>query len=406
MATLSLNSGQTFNEKVSSKLNIKSAVYTPYLDKYFTRVQKLGSREVWLNEKYTNDIVQLNGAFTSGGSSMTFDAPTSSKPYQITPNVTHVKTKDGDAIWKITAWNSGTYVATISLAFGTDENVADNTELYLVSYDSYGADFGTDGDEVQFATSDINYPSIIYRRLKSADGNEENRFEDIGINEATIAHQEKKFFVSVKRQLERDLLYNTKTEGTSPATRQSNKISSGLSSLAGGLAQFINAAGGRVEDNSAAAISEDNLISDVEFIREQGGFTDLMNFNRDESNLDIVNLFCTEKRLSDLQKVVKTERKENQLSLSAQVNGRFGAWTHEFIAGGAVVRVYVSSGVLPSDYFMIPEGADIQHKFMYFFDKVEIGKTGHNRKCMYATLFTTCVQNAFTMVRRTNIGDA
>ncbi len=407
MAGLLLNSGQTFNENVMPKLNIRSAAYAPYLDKYMVRVPKLGTREIWFNEKYTNDIVQLNGAYTAGGGTLVFDAPTASKPYQITQGATHVKTKSGSAVYKITDWNSGTNTATISLVYGSDANIADNTELFLAYYDEYAADFGDNGDEVQFATSDINYPTISYRRLKSGDANEEGKLVDVGVNDANIRSQEKKFYVSARRQFERDLFYNTKTEGSNPATRQSNKISSGLNSLAGGLAGTISAQGGSVPDNTGStAITEDGLTDDVEFIRKAGGFNDLLDMQRNEDGLNVVDLYLSEERLSDLQKIVKPERAENQKSLSAQTGGVFGSWTTRFIAGGAEVRCHVSSGVIPNQYFMIPAGAEIEHKFMYYFDKINIGKTGHNTKCMYASIFTTCVPNAFTMVNRINIADA
>lgn len=404
MSILTLNSGQTFNENVNPQLDIKAAFYTPYLNKHKSMVGTLGSREIWFNEALSNNTVVLNGAYTAGSGTMTFDAETNINPYKITENVTHVKTQDDSAVYKITTFNTTTRVATISLAFGSDASLADNTELYLAKYDRYGADFGVtnEGDTLQFTTSDINYPTFIYERIKSADGNEERRWTDVGFSEATIYHQEDKLYAQHVLQIERDLFYSTKTEGSSAATRQGNKLSSGLDSRAGGLAGFINAQGGRVVDNtSTLPVSEADIITDVEFIRDVGGLTYFLNFERGENQMAEIDLYCSEKTLSDINKFIRLERDEK--ALSGQTNGQFGSWAHRLIANGAYVNVYSTSGVKDNDYFMIPSMANIEHKFNYYFDKILIGKTGHNVKCMYASSYTTCVPNAFTMVHRKNL---
>lgn len=401
MAMLTLNSGSQFQENVSPKLDIKAAFYTPYLNKYRILVPQIGSREIFFNEFLSNNVVTLDSAYTASSGTMVLEASTNINPYKVTENVTHFKTKDGAAVYKVTAWNSGTRTATITLVNGSDSSLADETELYLVKYDTYGTDFGTgNGDELQFSTSDINYPTFIYERIKSADGNEDGKFTDVGMNEATISHQEKKMYAQHVLQLERDLFYNVKAAGTGAATRQSNTITSGLDSFSGGLAQFI-AASGRVVDNaSATPISESDIITDVEYIREVGGLTNYMNYERGENQMSEIDLYCSEASLSDINKFIRLERDEK--ALSAQTNGQFGSWGTRLIANGAYVNVKVSSGVKTRDYFMVPAGAEIEHKFMYFWDKIAIGKTGHNQKYMYVTGYNTLPRNAGTMVHRKN----
>ena len=404
MGILTLNTGSTFNENVSPILDIKSAIYTPYLNKYKKMVAKMGSREVWFNEALSNNVVQLNGAYTAGSGTMTLDAPTTRNPYKVTENVTHIKTQDDAAVYKITAFNTSTYIATIVLVWGSDSSLADNVELYLGKYDRYAAEYGVvnEGDELQFSTSDINYPTFIYDRLKSADGNEDGRWVDVGMNEASIAHQEDKLYAQLLLQLERDLFYSTKTEGSNPATRQANKLTAGLDSRMGGLSGFVLAQGGRIVDNtSVTPVSEADIISDVEYIREAGGLTSFLDFERNESQLGEIDMWVHEVTLSDIQKFIRLERDEK--ALSKQVNGDFGSWAIRLIANGAYVNVRSTSGVKRNDYFMTPANADIEHKFLYFFDKIMIGKTGHNEKCMYGTAVTSKVANGFTMVQRKNL---
>lgn len=403
MTFLNLNVGQTFNEQVRPVLDILSAQYTPYLNKYKAMVGSMGSRKIWFNETLSNQIVTLNGAYTAGSGTMTLSAATNANPYKVTEGVTRIETQDGAATYKVVTWNSSTLVATIALEFGSDSSLATAVDLYLGKGGTVGEDFGNgDGDELQFATSDINYPSVIYHRLKSADPNEEGKWTTVGIDEARISHHERKLYIQNLQQLERNLFYSTRAAGTSASSRQSNTITAGLNSHAGGLAQFINAQGGRVADNSSATpINEDDIISDVQFIRERGGLTNMMSVDRSENQLREVDLYCSETTLGDINKFIRLERDEK--ALSGQVNGQFGTWATRLIANGAYVNVHVSTGVKNRDYFMLPATSAISHDFLYFFDEVSIGKTGHNEKKMYVSLFTTEVPNATSMVQRKNL---
>lgn len=399
---LTLNTGSTFQEGIKPQIEILAAQYTPYLNKYRT-MTKIGSREIWYNESLSNNKVTLDSAYTAGSGSMVLEAPTLLNPFKVTANVTRIESQDGSAVWKVTAWNSGTNTATITLEYGSDANQADATVLYMTKYDTYGADFGSgDGDELQFSTTDINYPTFIYHRIKSASGNEEGKFLTVGVDEAQISHQEKKLYTQNIVQLERNLFYSVKAAGSSPATRQSNTITAGLNSKAAGLATLINGQGGRVVDNtSTSAVSEADIIADIEYVREVGGLTNMMSFDRGENNMGVVDIYCSEKTLSDINKFVRLER--DQKALSSQTNGVFGSWSTRLIGNGCYANITVTSGVKDNDYFIVPANADIKHKFIYFFDKVQIGKTGHNEKLMYVTGYTTCAANAFSFVHRKNL---
>lgn len=404
MAQMTLNSGQTFTEKVDPRLDIKAAFYTPFLNKYKMMVSEIPTRSIFLNESLSNNQVTLSGAYTAGSGTMTFAASTSLNPYQITENSTHVETTDGAAVYKILTFNTSTRVATIQLVFGSDSSLAISTILNLAQYDSYAAEYGVtnEGDNVPYSTSDINYPSFIYQRLKSGDLNESRGFTDIGWSEAQIAHQENKKFAQLQLQLERNLFYSTKTEGSNAATRQSNKISAGLNSKSGGLAGFINAQGGRVIDNtSTTPVGEADIIADVEAIRSIGALTEFLNFSRNENQMAEIDLYCSDAILGDINKFIRLERDEK--ALSAQKNGEFGSWATRLIAGGAYVNVYVSSGVKNTDYFMIPSGINFEAQFVSYFKKIMIGKTGANTKVMYETIYTLTAANAFCCAHRKNL---
>jgi hypothetical protein len=404
MAELTLTTGQTFDEGVASTLDILSATYTPYLNKYRYMVGSMGSREIWYNEILSKNEVTLASAYTAADGQMTLNVATNANDFKITPNITYIETTDGSLVFPITAYNTGTGVATLgTLAFGSDANVASGTTLRLTKYGTYGEDFGSSGgDEFQLSKTDINYPTFIYHRLQSADGNEENKWDTVGMNEAQIAHIEKKFYVQNLKQLEGGLFYSVKAAGSGAATRQGNTITSGLDSKAAGLNTFISANGGRTPDNgSVTPVSEKDIIKDVEFMRDTGALTDLMSFDRNEGQLGEVDMYVSEATLGDINKFIRLERDEK--ALSAQANGVFGSWGTRLIANGAYVNVKVSSGVKDNDYFMMAANADIKHKFIYFFDKVNIGKTGHNTKCMYVTGYTTCPANSNAMVHRKNI---
>lgn len=405
MTFLRYNEGQTFQEQVKNYINILSPTYTPYLNKFKVMVPKIGSRLIMFNESLSDNIVKLDTAYTAGSGSVTLQAATTLNPYKITEGVTHLETQDGAAVYKVVTWNSSTRVATITLEFGSDSSLADETELYISQYGEYGEDFGSgDGDELQFSTSDINYPTFIYHRLKSADGNEQKKWETVGADEAVMSHHERKKYVQNLKQLERNLLYSVKAAGNSAATRQGNTISAGLKSKSGGLAQFINSQGGQVTDHSSGTpISEDLIISNVEYIRSTGALTDLMSTDRNEGQLGEIDLLTSEDGLSDINKFVRLERDEK--ALSAQKNGEFGTWATRLIAGGSYVNVYVSTGCKKRDVFMMPSTADIEIPFIYFFDEIMIGKTGHNEKRMYVSGFNHKVCNAFSMTHDKNLAD-
>lgn len=404
MAMMTLNSGQTFQEKVDPRLDIKAAFYTPFLNRYKMMVGEMPTRSIFLNESLSNNQVALNGAYTAGSGTMTLAASTNLNNYQITEGSTHIETTDGAAVYKILTFNTSSKVATIQLTNGSDASLASGVTMNLAQYDRYAAEYGVtnEGDNVPFSTSDINYPSFIYQRLKAGDLNENRSFTDIGWSEANISHQENKKYAQLMLQLERNLFYSTKTEGSSPATRQGNKISSGLDSKAGGLAGFISAQGGRVADNtSTSPVSEADIISDVEFVRSVGGLTQFLNFDRNENQMAEIDLYCHESILGDINKFVRLERDEK--ALSAQKNGEFGSWATRLIAGGAYVNVYSSSGPKTVDYFMIPSGINFEALFVSYFKKILIGKTGANTKCMYETIYTLNAPNAYTCVHRKNL---
>lgn len=402
MAILTLNTGQTFQEGITPVIDVKSAIYTPYTNKHRVLSSNVGSREIWYNKLLAKDKVTLSADYTAGGT-MTFQAPTNSNDFVITPNVTHVETTDGSQVHLITAYNTATRVATLQLAFGSDANLGTGVELYLTKYDTYGSDFGDNGgDEFQLSKTDINYMSFLYDRLQAADGNEQNKLVTVGVNEAQIAPHEREFFAQRMRQVERNLFYSVKAAGTGGSTRQGNTVTSGLDSKCAGLNTLISAAGGIVTDNqSDTPVSEAGIIADVEAIRETGALTTMLDFERNEDQAMDIDMYVSEKTLGDINKFIKLERDEK--ALSAQRGGVFGSWATRLLANGANVNVTVSSGVKDNDYFMIPATADIKVKFMFFYDKIEIGKTGHNKKCMYATAFTQTPMNANTFVHRKNL---
>lgn len=399
---LNLNTGKTFAEQVKPYINILSPTYTPYMNKYKTMVSEFGSRLIWFNESLSDNVVKLDASYTAGAGTMVLQAATNKNPYQVTEGITHLETTDGAAVYKVTAWNSGTRTATISLVKGSDGSLADTTELYIAQYGEAGEDFGADSDNLQFSFTDINYPTFIYHRLKSADVNEEGKFSNVGVDEAVISHHERKKYVQNLKQIERNLFYSVKAAGTGPATREGNTITAGLNSKTGGLAQVIASQGGQVTDHShGTPISEDLLIRNVEYIRSTGALTELMSNTRDENTLNMIDCYTTEEGLSDMNKFVRFERDDK--ALSAQTNGEFGTWATVFNVGGAKVRVGVTSGVRGRDLFMLPAQADIEVPFIYFFDEILIGKTGHNTKKMYVTAFNQKVCNAFTMTHDKNL---
>lgn len=405
MTFLRYNSGSTFQEQIKPGIDILSPTYTPYLNKYKTMVGSMGSRLIWFNESLSDNIVKLDTAYTAGSGSVTLQATTTLNPYKITEGVTHLETRDGAAVYKVVTWNSSTRVATITLEFGSDSSLADETELYISQYGEYGEDFGSgDGDELAFSSTDINYPTFVYHRLKSADGNEEGKFQNIGTDEAVMSWHERKKFIQNVKQLERNAFYSVKAAGNSAATRQGNTISAGLKSKSGGLAQTISSGGGQVTDwSSGTPISEDLIISNVEYIRSTGALTELMSTERGENNMGEIDLYCAEETLSDINEFIKLERDDK--ALSAQTNGQFGSWATRLIANGAYVNVKVTSGCKRRDVFMLPANAQIEVPFIYFFDEVMIGKTGHNQKKMFVSAFNHEIHNAYAMTHDKNLAN-
>ena len=138
MALIS-NNAATFDSQsaevsILTELIKSSRVYAPAVKNHSKRVNATGSRIEWFDQNLGNGIVTLNGAYTAASGTMTFDVSSLAFPYQIKPGVHQVKTKNGGATYNILAFNATTGVASVQFAagLGTDANIADNVELFLI----------------------------------------------------------------------------------------------------------------------------------------------------------------------------------------------------------------------------------------------------------------------------------
>jgi hypothetical protein len=406
--TVPVNGALTFNDSFTSKEYVypdivrSSRVYAPILMNHMDGVSKYNSKIQWFQQAISQGSVTLNGAYTAGGTTMTVDAPSNFSPFdtEIKPGMSQLVTQDGSARYDITAANAAFTSLTISLANGTDANLADNTKLFISRRGDIGEDFGVQND-ISTATTDYNYITSFNHTISIANPVADGSFETFGENELSYSRQLENLYPTIVRNVERGLIKDTRIEGSSAKTGAGFTRTSGTGSQAGGIVSFVSSGGGYTVSSGSAALTEDTLITDIENLRDRGAFTNPSSMERNYGG-DTCDAYISPAVLGDLNKLVRLERPAEK-TLSAQTNGKFGTFVSQFIVDGVLVSFYLSDGMADNEVLYIPKKEYIQAKIMRMAEEQPELPNGDNTKRMYATTYSLCVKAPWILGHRTNL---
>lgn len=403
--TLAINGAVTINDSVAFKEQVftdllrSAKVHAPVLEKYMKAVPEMGSKLQWFQQALEQGTVQLNGAYTAGDATMTIDAPTTVNPFVVYPGSSQVMTEDGGAVYDITAVNDAQTLITITFSVGTDVNLTDNTELFLVMNDDIGSDFGAQNNAV-FASSDINFVGNMSDTLRIANPIADGRFLDLGFNEGSFEHQVSNNLPRTIRALERRVIKDIRTAGSNANTSNGFTRTAGTGSRPGGIVSFINSGGGFTPTNSTP-IGEDVLEADMIALRDRGAFTQITDRTRNMT-MSTVDAYISEETLGDINKLVRLERAP-EIFLEKKMNGTAGTWVTSFTVNGVIIDFNVSDGMTDSEILYIPRAEDVEIPVLRLYEEQPEDNAGDNTKKMYTTTFSVKASRPFLMGHRTNL---
>lgn len=373
------------------------ATRCPLVTNYMDTMTKGGSRLEFFDQALPTGNVQLNGAYTSGSGTITIDAPTASNPYTIIPGVTQFATRTSvPLVWVVTAYNSGTYTATVSVVSGTDTNVADNTVLDLQRSTPIGSPFANISD-VHYATSDYNYIENYNFELAIDNLHSAGRFVSATENELTFANQLQNNMSMIAKILEKKFLRGARSAGTGGVTQNGNTVQAGNGSTMGGILQAMAARGG-ITNTDATPISEDFLESIMIQLDNNGAFN-----NIDERvktyGIDMVDAYCSPSQLGSLNKLTRLQRAPDAFyGENEKTGGTAGTWNHKIIAYGKLITFQVSDAMTNSEILFVPKGKSLLSlKVMRFAEEQPELNIGDAKRRLYATTATASVTNPWCL---------
>lgn len=398
---LTFNDAFTYKEGVYEDIVRTSRTYAPFLMNHMNKVGEYASKIQWFQQAISQSDVTLAAAYTAGDATITVTAPTNVNPFdtELKAGVSQLRTEDGTLTWDVTAVNGTNTVITVSVAQGTDANVANGSKLYIIRKDNIGSDFGPQND-ISTSLTDINYLTNFTQTLSIANPVADGSFRHFGQNELSFEQQLENNMPLIIRNIERGLIKGQRVQGNNPKTGGGFTRTAGTDSEAGGVISFINSGGGYTA-TTASPISEDILETDIIELRERGAFTTMSATDR-EYGVTSCDAYISEATLGDLNKLVRLERPPEK-TLSQQENGVFGTFSHEYTVNGVRVKFHISDGMSDSEVLYIPNKDYIQAQVMRLAEEQPERNDGDNTKRMYATTYSLCVKAPWILGHRTNL---
>lgn len=400
------NNTATFDSQ-AAKLEIleslvkTSKVYSPIVQNHMTMKSETGSRIEWFDQNLGNGNVTLNGAYTAASGSMTIDASSLVAPYSIKVGVHQLQTKNNSAIYDITAYNSGTNTLTVVLDQGTDVNIADNTELFLIRNSAIGEDAGAHND-VAYATSDYNYLSNFSFVIRIGNMQQNGQLL-VHFDEVTFENQLENNVPEAIRTLERRAVKDYRVEGTGGATRNSNTIQSGNGSRSGGVLALANARGLYTASTGSAALSEDILETDMINLRQRGAFTTLSERTRD-MGMSYCKVYCNEVTLGDLNKLVRIQRApEAFYAQSDKFGGKGGTFTNAIVVNGVILEFFPSDAMADNELLYVPQDDLIEVRVVRMLEEQPKIDKGDNSIKLFSVTYTVVVKSPWLLGHRSNL---
>lgn len=403
---LAANNVATFDSQAAeleilSSLVKTSRVYAPVVQNHMTLVPEVGSRIEWYDQNLGDGTVSLSASYTAGAGSVTVTAPSLVSPYSIKVGVHQLQTRNNSAIYNITAYNSGTNVITITLAHGSDANLASGTQLYLIRNNSIGSDFSTQSD-VQFATSDFNYLSNFSFTVRINNMSKNNQLK-YHFEEISFENQLQNNIPEAIRTLERRVIKDFRVQGTGAAARNSNTIQSGDGSRSGGILTLGAARGLYTASSGTAAFSQSVLDTDIATLRQRGAFAQLNERTRD-MGLKYCKAYCGDAIISDVNKAVNFQRApEAFYDKMDKIGGKAGSFTNLYIGDGVVVDFQPSDGLADNEVLYVPQDNLIEVRVVRMMEEQPALNNGDNEIRMYNVTYATVVKSPFLLGYRSNL---
>lgn len=403
---LASNNAATFDSP-SAKLEIleslvKTAkVYAPVVQTYMRTTPSMGTRIEWFDQNLGNGTVTLSSAYTAGAGSMVISASSLVAPYQIKANIHQVQTQSGSATYNITAYNSGTNTLTITLAQGSDANLANGTTLFLIRDVNVGANANTDPD-LWTVTSDYNYISNFAFTIKLANPNKNGQLS-YHLDDLSFANQLSNLMPEAVRTLERRVIKDTRAQGSGAAARNGNTIQSGNGSRAGGIISLANARGLYTASSGSAGLSEDLLNTDMLTLRERGAFSKVSDKTRD-MGLAYCKAFCSNQVIGDVNKLIRIGRDAASFfGPNDKIGGKGGTFGNVLVADGVAIEFIPSDGMADNEILYVPDDDLIEVRVLRMMEEQEPIPGGDNETRMYTVTYSTCVKSPWKLGYRSNL---
>lgn len=399
---LSVNDAVTQLERIYPDIVKTSRVYAPVLMDHMTPVSKTGSKTQWFHQAISQGYITLASSYTIGDATMTISAPTNFNPFntELKAGVSKIATNAGTLQFSLDGIVSSTSIQ-VSVALGTDANLAAGTKLYIQRDGDFGEGFKAHND-TSVATTDFNYITNFYHDLGIAAPISEGKFEYAGTNELSFSNQEENLLPTVIRQLERRIIKDIRVEGSNPQNNAGFSRTAGTGAQAGGIYHYINNNGGYTVTSGSAGFTEDTLETDLIALRERGMFQNIADYERGYQG-DEVDVIMSEATLGDAQRQVRFQRE------NAQGNDG-GTGLGNPIAGYAIVNgvksnFRISSGMGDNEVLYLPKKKDlIKVEVLRLFEETsEKWGDGDAVKGKYATTFSVCVKAPWILGYRTNL---
>lgn len=403
---LAVNNVATFDSQAAeleilSSLVKTSRVYAPVVQNHMTMVPQVGSRVEWFDQNLGNNTVTLSSNYTAGDGEIVISASSLVSPYSIKVGVHQVQTKNNSAIYNITAYDSGTNTLTVTLAHGSDANIASGTELYLIRNSNIGEDFPTTND-TQFATSDYNYLSnfSFVVRINNMSKNNQLKYH---FEEISFENQLQNNIPEAIRTLERRAIKDFRVQGSGAGARNGNTIQGGDGARAGGILTLASARGLYTASSGSAAFSQTILDTDMRTLRLRGAFSQLNERTRD-MGLKYCKAYCGDAVISDVNKSVAFQRApESFYDKLDKIGGQAGTFTNLYIGDGVVVDFQPSDGFADNEVLYVPQDDLIEVRVVRMMEEQPALNNGDNEIRMYNVTYSTTVKSPYLLGYRSNL---
>jgi hypothetical protein len=380
-----------------------SRVYAPLTKNHMESISSTGTKTEWPDQNLGNDRLTLSAGYTAGALVFTVNASSIAVPYNIKIGVHQLRTRNRSATYNVVSYNPASNTVGVTLANGTDANLASGTELWFIRNGAVGNDAPAIND-VWFSTKDYNFFSNFYFNISLSNPDVNGQFK-YDIKEMSFANQLENSIPEGIRTLERRAFRDSRIQGTGAATgTQGNIIQMGNGASAGGIIDLATARGMYTATGGTVAFSEDMLSTDIRQIRLNGAFSTLSSRAREFGVRKYVRAYCGDSILTYANKLTRLQRApEAFLSAADRDGGTAGTFVRKFIVDDAIVEFEPTDGLADNEIFYCPDDSLIGIPVLRMFEEQPEIFRGDNRSIMYPVTYSTRVSSPWKLGFRDNV---